>query len=403
MSTPQTAVQSYQNFFVKTVSRSLGTAYDSITNAPDVTNDLADRGLAALDMALKPQIGPAVWDQTKELLLTLSPKMEQAGRWEQWYPYLEKSLAMSATQSDQQAEGAIQLEIGILRQRRGQFNEAIGCFKHTITCAKAVEDNSLRASGLNRLGFVASQQHRMTEASNYIEQAFELMSEDDPQRELSYSVLGMVAMGLREYQKAVQYFQQSLEICQKNGDKHQIAVRLDNVGIALHYQGSSEMALETLDKSVKILEELNAPIQLAITKMNQGVVYEGLHEPQKALDYYAETKPILEKAINGFNLANLYNNQGVCYYWLQQWQAAEDLYQASLLQWQQLENWLYYANTLDGLGLVYRDAGRLEEAVKTFKDALQILSDKTEKDVSHHLSQEITEHLEDTYIRLANR
>ena len=94
MSRPKATVQSYQNFFVKTVSRSLGTSYDSMIKASDVTNDLADRGLAALDMALKPQIGPAVWDQTKQLLLTLSPKMEQAGRWEQWYPYLEKGLTM---------------------------------------------------------------------------------------------------------------------------------------------------------------------------------------------------------------------------------------------------------------------------------------------------------------------
>ena len=401
MSTPQTAVQSYQNFFVKTVSRSLGTAYDSITNAPDVTNDLADRGLAALDMALKPQIGPAVWDQTKELLLTLSPKMEQAGRWEQWYPYLEKSLAMSTTQSDQQAEGAVQLQVGIFRQRRGQFNEAIGCFEHAITCAKAVEDESLWASGLNRLGFVASQQHRMTEASNYIEQAFELMTEDDTQRELSYSVLGMMSIGLREYQQAVQYFQQSLEICQKNGDKHQIAVRLDNVGVSLHFQGSSQAALEKLDESAKILEEINAPIQLAITRMNQGIAYRSLGDHQTALLYYAETKPILEKALNTFNLASLYNNQGVCYYHLQRWQEAEELFQVSLLEWQHLENWVNYANTLDGVGMVYYNQGRLEEAVETFKNALQILSDKTDRDVSHHLSQEIAEHLEDTYIQLA--
>ena len=365
--------------------------------ASDVTNDLADRGLAALDMALKPQIGPAVWDQTKQLLLTLSPKMEQAGRWEDWYPYLEKSLEMSTTQSDQQAEGAIQLQIGILRQRRGQFKVAIECFEHAIVCAKAVEDNSLWASGLNRLGFIASQQHRMAEASNYIDQAFELMTEDDPQRELSYSVLGMIAMGLREYQEAVQYFQQSLDICRKNEDRHQIAVRLDNIGIALYFQGSSQGALKSLEQSVKILETINAPIQLAVTQMNQGIVYEGLNDLQKALYYYAEAKPILEKAINGFNLGGLYNNQGFCYYKLQRWQEAEQVYQASLHQWEQLENWLYYAHVLDGLGLVYRSTDRLEEAIQTYKDALQILSDKTDRDVSHHLSKEITEHLEDTY------
>ena len=403
MNIPETVVHSYRNFFVKTVSRSLQTAYKSITDTPIVTHDVQDRGLAALEFAPKPQIAPTVWYRAKELFLILSPKMEQSGRWDEWYPYLEQGVKMSIAFSDQRTEGELYLQIGILWQRRGHFQFAIERFEAAIACAKNVGGSVVWASGLNRLGFVAKQQHRLEEAVSYAEEALALIPENHAQRELSYAVLGMVSSCLREYGKAVHYFQRSLDICEAHGDQYQIAMRSGDLALALNHQGASQAAFELIDEAIIRLKRINAPVDVAINQMNLGIMYGSSGELQTALEYFAMAKPILEKVSNGFNLACLYNNQGYCYYKLQQWQDAERLYKVSLYQWQHLENWHSYANTLDGLGLVYDKQGRWDDAIRTFKEALQLLEEKVNKDECQHLFQEITANLEDVYQRSAHR
>ena len=401
MNRSEIVVHSYRTFFVKTVSRSLQTAYNSINGTSIVTHDIQDRGLAALEFAPKPQIAPTVWQSAKKLFLILSPRMEQAGRWDEWYPYLEQGMKMSIVLSDRQAEGALSLQVGILRQRRGEFQLAIQHFEHAVESAKQVGDVTIWAAGLNRLGFVAKQQHRLEEAVNYAQVALALLPEGHSQREMSYAVLGMVSLNRRDYEKAVAYFQRSLDICKSSGVQYRIAMRLGDLGSALNRQGRSQTAFEMISEAITIFKRIDAPIDLAINQMNLGVIAGCLGRLDEALDYFAWAKPVLERVSNAFNLACLYNNQGYCYYKMQQWQDAERLYKVSLHQWKQIENWHSYANTLDGLGQVYNKQGRQDEAIQTFKDALQILEDKFPKEECQHLSQEITEHLEDVYRRAA--
>ncbi|MEM7538644.1 MAG: tetratricopeptide repeat protein [Chloroflexota bacterium] len=380
--------------------RSLQASFKELTDTPDFTDEVRERALNMLDLAFKPQIAEIIWPQTRQIILELSPKMEHSGYWDSWQPYLDRGLALSRTVQDKQAEGAIGVQIGIFQQRQGKVASAVEWYEWGMACAQAVDDKEVWAIALNRLGFTASQQYKVTEASDYIQQALELLSEDNPKIEFCYYVLGNIALCVHEPAKAAQYFRQSIDICQRTGDKHRMGINLNNLGNALHEQGMSKDALEIFAQAIQLWTEIENPVELAITKMNQGIVHDDLNKPFNALKCYSEAKPILEKSSNSANLAKLYNNQGYSYSKLEKWCEAKTLYQASLIQFQQIEHWLEYASVLDGLGLIYLKQGQLHKAAKTFEDALQILSDLTEDRVQEYLFQEITEHLQEAYMQL---
>ncbi|MEM7537237.1 MAG: tetratricopeptide repeat protein [Chloroflexota bacterium] len=402
--------QQLEPYFVEQmIIHSLKTAYETLVNTDLFTSTIRNRALTALDRVFMTNVTAQIWPKVCKLILALSPRMEQSGFWTGWLSYLQHAWQLCKTFLDRQAEGHIGIQLGIFYQRQGKFEQARFWYETSLACANASHDKATCVLVLNRLGLMAAVQSKATEASEYVAQAFALMAgddlqqddsqQDDSQREESFFVLGRVQLSLNQPEKAAEYFQMSFERCQQSGNTHRMASRLNSLGNAYQAQDMHLVALEKYEEAADLWMVVNAPIELAITHMNLGNAYLFLNNFPRSLLYYEEAKPILEKAMNSVNLAKLYNNQGYCYRKQEKWADAEKMYLASLTQWEQIESWVDYANTLDGLGMVYYHQADFDNAIAIFQKALSILSQHTEKQVSAHLAEEITAHLQQAYAR----
>lgn len=384
-----------QSFFRRQVIvGNLGFVQTSIEGETVLSTDIFEDALAALDLVFhNKKVAPDFWEATNCLLTVMYPKMEQSTYWDRWRPYLYEALALSQKVGDIHTEAILTLQIGIIQQRQGQLESARKWFENTTCCAQQVHDQSTWAAALNRLGLMASVQHELVSATNYIEQALRLLSDNDPGREFSYFVLGDIAIHQNQFEKAIQYLKKSLSIGRQYQNVHLIGSCLNNLATAYLYQGNYQDALDTYEEATNLLRTIGDEVEWAITKMNQGMVYEYQHNTEMAINCFLEAKPTLEKMRNSVNLAKLYNNQAYCHYQLEEWDKSEEMYQASLVQYQQIGTSIHYANALDGLGLVYHAQEKWDEAIVVYEDALQILSDVTK---SPQLWDEITAHLEIT-------
>ncbi|MEM7539747.1 MAG: tetratricopeptide repeat protein, partial [Chloroflexota bacterium] len=252
MAIEKSAVLPEHNFLQQMVIRSLKTAYRTLTTTQAFTIEVRNRALGALEGVFDLQMTETLWAKVRKLVLALSPKMEQSGFWSGWLLYLQRALQMSREFFDKQAEGKISMQIGIFQQRQGQLDKAREWFHESIECAKETDDTLLWATTLNQLGFMASMQHKPTEASAYVNQALELMSDSDLQQEYSYFILGNVSLSLNEPQTATNYFQKSIHICQQHKNQTQIASRYNSLGNSLTAQGMYYEALDVYVNAMKL-------------------------------------------------------------------------------------------------------------------------------------------------------
>lgn len=316
---------------------------------------------------------PTIWPDTCQLLLTLAPKMEQAGHRADWIPFLEQGILQSIALADLQAEAELRLHLGYLYQLIGKFAEAETQIVGSAKCFALREETRGHARALNRLAYIVRLQRRYEEASQSIATVFQRLQEGDPELADSHFVLGIIAFDKRDWQSAAFHFQRSLQLWEKLGDKRRIAWGLRNLGPTLRAQGQYSKSIECYTKAINLLEEVHDSAQQAVTRMNLGVVYLTLEQPQQALDLFMLVEPILDKVCDALHLAMNHCNMGIAYRALQQWQAAETAFLSSLAQWQQIGNTEAVVNVLDELGLVYLAQGLPKKAEAIFQDALDRL------------------------------
>jgi len=314
------------------------------------------------------------WPGTRELLLALAPQIEQAGYRDEWLPYLEQGIQLSRQLGDLEAGAELHLQIGILCQLRGRYEEADTHLRASVRIFEDLDDPRNRARALNRRGQVAQRQRRFAEAITLVKMALELLREAEPERAYSYFVLGMVAFDKRAWPETVEFCQQSLRLWERQNNPRMIGRSLTILGAALLFMKQYSEAITACEKAISLLEAVHDPVHKAMAQMNLGNIYLALEQPEVALECYLPAERIFRQARDRLHLAHINHNIGLSQRQLQQWNKAKEAYSSSIEQWQQLGNIERFANSMDGLGLVYLGEGQSEKAKAVFEEALQQLA-----------------------------
>jgi len=303
----------------------LGRSLDYVLAAVRATatllpDDLREQALHTLRFAL--DLTPA-WLLTRDLLLVMAPKMEQAGFRDEWLPYLEAGLRQSQRIGDGRAEAELTLEIGYVFQLRGKLSLARTHYTASASIFEKVGATHRQALSVNRQAFIAWLQRRYEEIPGLIELASKLLPEDDPERATSYVVLGWVALDRRDWQTGVAYFAQALQLWQKRGDKREIARRLRDLASALQMQQQYAESIVHYQRAIDLFDEVEDIFEQAVAKMNLGVVYLSVGQMHEAATLFALAEPIFRRVQDVEHLAMLYNNQGIVYRNLGRWASAK--------------------------------------------------------------------------------
>jgi tetratricopeptide (TPR) repeat protein len=346
---------------------------------------------------------PEAWPDTRALLLTMAPKMEQAGYRDEWIPYLRQGIHQSQQLWDEETEAELHIQLGILFQLRGDYEVARSHLKASAEEFAALGNSHGQARALNQLAFVAQRQRQFEEAVDFVQRALQLSAEGDAEQAFSYFVLGMVTLERRDWSEAVEMFQRASSIWEQKNDGRMVGRTLTLLGSALHRMNRNTEAIEIYERAITLLEQANDPVHKAMARMNLGNAYIVLSRLKEALESHLRAEEVFRKVQDRLHLAHVTHNIGIIYRRLQKWDKAEDAYRASMRLWKQLNNVERLVNTIDGLGLVYFEQGHFTKAEATFEEALnQLACIEGEPGYDHKLNM-VMSHLKETREAIAQQ
>lgn len=335
----------------------------------------------------------AAWPLTRDLLLTLAPKMEQAGFREAWLVYLDQGLVQAQQVADPATAAELHLQIGLLHRLQSNFALAHQHFHLSETLFAKRGDTQGEARALNQLAYLSWHQQHFEQAIHAAQRALHLLAKDSLEAGTSLSILGSVAIARNQWQEAEAYHRQALALRTYHGDKRTMAWSLQNLGFVLRLQQKHADAIGCYQQAIPILEQLADATNLAVAQMNLGIVYHDAGDSQKALELYSGSERIFVRVQERFNLAKLYTNMGLAYFTLQRWPAAEAAFRASIKLLQQLHDTGWRLNATDGLAMCYLAQNKAAQALAILEAAIVELPQIRHLANYPYLEQSLHDHL----------
>ncbi|TNE82176.1 MAG: tetratricopeptide repeat protein [Bacteroidetes bacterium] len=215
----------------------------------------------------------------------------------------EMGLALAKKLKDTRTEADFYNQKGIILDRSGKWDEAIGQYKLAINLFKELKDSMGLAHGLNNLGLILSHLNRFESADSLFKEVLKLGEQQNNQdlRAMAYVNLGINKSNQGNFKGAEGYFTMALQLDEITQDPEYIGS--DYAYLARVYSGMSQWseAAEAYQKAIaNIKQSGNTPV-LADAYLNIANFYFEKKEYQASLIYIDSATVLVEK-INSFPL-----------------------------------------------------------------------------------------------------
>ena len=229
----------------------------------------------------------------------------QKNQFDEAVAVLEKAYLIRQQLFDPLATAATLNEMGNVYNQRGNIAEALRRYLMSLKIRQEIGNDIEIAKSLTNIGLTYRKLGLVKNATKYLEQAKELVNEEDPSQ-ISYILinLGNLYMDQKMYNDALQVFQLTLSHREKTGDEISIAKSLRSLAIAQQQTGQYEKAKSNLNRSLKIVRRLNdgksiADIlnDLGNLERQRGKLKEAVLNFQEAVKVYDESAIFDGKAL----------------------------------------------------------------------------------------------------------
>lgn len=366
------AAQPYATAFQQIIQRNLEFVLVKVGAAEGgLPADLREQAFHTLSYGLN---APTAWSATQRLLLSLSPKLEPLGYWQEWILYLEQGVIFCREQADALTQALLNLQLGRFYRLCNRLEEAHTCLTASAAAFAEQHDSYNQAEALAQLAYVARRQRQNEEASRLIQQAFTLCAPGSWAHAACYSIQGALALDTHHFAEAVTAYEQALPLWQQLQEQAQIAWAYNDLGVALNALTDYTAAIPHLEQAIHYFALMQATAPQGVADMNLGVSYLGLGQPARALTAFDAAAPLLFQSQDEHNIPLLYHNRAHAYRQLAQWAVAEEACQAAITRFRRQARVIELANALEELGWIYLEQKRTDEAVAAFELGLQELS-----------------------------
>lgn len=316
---------------------------------------------------------PEAWPVTRDLLVALAPRLEQAGYREQWIPFLEQGIERCRAAGDGGTEGELLHQLGMIYQLLGQLDDARRQYAQSAACFVRLGDQRRQARALNRQALTFRLQRRLDEAGRAADAAWALLLPDDPERGYSAFIWGCIALDNQNWPLAVQHYQEALQVAEKGGDLRQIAWSLSNLGPALRASGRNDEAAACYERAIAILGDIDDRVHQAAARTNLGNLYLNTDQYQAARLMYEQAEQVFREVRDLVRLASITTNLSLAYRQLGQPDRAAHYADASIHFNRQIGNYNGVINAMNCLTEACLDANRDDQAAALLDEAWTLL------------------------------
>lgn len=322
------------------------------------------------------------WVIAQQLIVMLSPYMEQQGATTMWSGVLGRAISLSET-SEPNTPPTVLLQLLVEQAKffnlEGRYAEAIQYshqgvqlaqqlvdtvneiklyqnlawslmyqqthqeaqqhLEHALTLSRQSQARLLEGKVLNQLGVTASRQSKCGEAIIYYEQAQQIFNELEEQRGAGYIQYNLGLLYYRyyhNYPKATQYYQQSLTIIQQLADRLATARILTSLGNIERSQGLYPSALSYYEQALQVYEQSNRQTKVGDMLNKLAEIYYLIDSPSQSLIQAEQALAIAQENNNDPQHQLALINMGRAFIKLEQLLNAHNCYTIALTRYQDL-------------------------------------------------------------------
>jgi tetratricopeptide (TPR) repeat protein len=225
---------------------------------------------------------------------------------------------------DRRAETRARIDLAAAETHVGRYDRAISTTEAALALARADSDTEGEAEALQHLALMLWSQGRLDSALSTQRRCLALRERGGSDRQVARAVnnLAIFLLYLGRYSEAKEFFDAALSESRRLGDHRAEALVLNNMGDLYNHMGEKELARRSLEHSLAISRTSARKADLAAVQVTLA----------NSMEIPAE----LDSAL--------------------------DLYRQALICFRELGDRRREVDTMNGIGLAFRTAGRLAEA-----------------------------------------
>lgn len=372
MSAVNSSEDAYPALFRLYVARGLRTTLDAFDAAAERLDEAQrERGLHLLSYGLRLD---DVWNDARDLTLTLAPHLERQGYRQAWMAMLTQALAQADARHDIGASAQLHLRLGRLHILLGEHDAAIDHLTQAQQQAATAGDRTIQAQALERMGQSAFDCSHLDAAQRNAEAALALVEPDDPSAIHARHLLAWVAMRRGALREGIAQLEHVLAWHRRRGGRQPVAAALRDLGAAYFVAQQYDRAVTVLDEAITLFVALGNRYGEGMACMNLGIVHWYRSDYAQALAAFAPCDVIFAQIGAPIDLARLYNNRGLVYRELGEYARARTFFDQSIAVSRSVRDYYETANTLDSLAGLHLRTGDRATALATWQAALDELT-----------------------------
>jgi tetratricopeptide (TPR) repeat protein len=380
----------YPALFREYIRRGTQVTLEAVRSAgPALPAEQREQSLLTLEFAMDL---PDAWPEARDLLITLTPKLDLAGMRQDAVLVLQRGIEQCQAQGDTAGQAELEVQLGVLKMATGRMEEARALFGASAGRFATVGDLHNQARALNSWAYLDHLQQRSESAARLVQQAMSLVGPDDTEITYGQFVLGSMAVDNRDWPAALAYYQQALAGWRRHDDPVMVARSLTNLGTAQRGAGQFDEAVASYNEAIELMGQLDDPVNQAMTRLNLGNLYWAMGQPQQAIVHLREAEPVFRQAHDDLRLARANTNMGVVYLQLGQLEQAQAALTTGVELSRMVGDRRLAANALDTLGELYLRLEQPAAALTYLDQALADLGDLVDRPGYASLVAEIQEH-----------
>jgi serine/threonine protein kinase/tetratricopeptide (TPR) repeat protein len=190
----------------------------------------------------------------------------------------------------------VEEELSIIDISRGKYTEAFERSKRVLQSHSAADNSTVITGILNNLGIIHFYQNNPEEAVACFRRSISILQYEHQKSKLisPFLNLGNVYSAQEKFPEAARHWQQALELSQEVGNLQQEARAYNNIGIAAFNQGNHDEASAHYEKAYEIFSRLGFLPGMALCLTNIGEVHLANAQYQKALECWEKDLKLYE-------------------------------------------------------------------------------------------------------------